>query len=293
MKIRDLKINWKTKTQDFQNWLEAHMESNAKPLSPGVEADVFSVGLDESPNYVFKRWKSGFRHNPQEQFDFLNTAKSVNLPVTRPVGWGRDASGRGILATEYGGKPVQHPSQEQLEFISSTLAAIHNTPIQFFQLHEPKDNLVFISELFARRFPHLHKHPDIHRITEMLRKTVPVANFSLIHGDFNLGNILFKGDRLSVIDWTDAQIGDYRYDLAWSSFLLWIYGNEQLQSIFFDSYLNARDIMVDPTEYNFFELVAGLRWILIRRQFPVGGELENAYRYVNSKLMDRGYEKVF
>ncbi len=41
----------------------------------------------------------------------------------------------------------------------------------------------------------------------------------------------------------------------------------------------------------FFELLAAVRWILIRRQFPVGGTLEKAYEFVNARLLEAGCEK--
>ncbi len=291
MKISELEIDWKSQTQDFQRWVVGHAESIVKPLSPGVEADIFAVGHEKSPSYVFKRWKKDFAQKQKEQFDFLNVAVQANLPVTQPVGWGVDASNRGILATKYGGEPVQNPSKEQLDIFTSTLSAIHNISFKGFKLQEPKDNQAFISKLLDRKFLRLDSQPDIYPISEKLRESIPLGQFSLIHGDYHIGNILLKGSRLSVIDWTDAQIGDYRYDLAWSSFLLWIYGDEQSQTVFLDSYLKARETKIDRSEYIFFELIAAIIWILIRRQFPVGGELEKAYHFVNSRLLDKGFNK--
>ena len=36
------------------------------------------------------------------------------------------------------------------------------------------------------------------------------------HGDFHLGNIVEVDERYMVIDWTNGQLGDSRYDFAWS-----------------------------------------------------------------------------
>ncbi len=192
------------------------------------------MGSEEGPCYVIKRWKRDFTHKPpHEQFNFLNEALSLHLPVTRPVGWGTDHSGRSILATDYGGQPVNSPSDQELAVFAFALAKIHKAPIQSIQLQAPKNNQVFLEELLENQFPGLDSQHDILRIMKYLRKNIPAEHFSLIHGDYNLGNLLLKDDRLAVIDWTTSRIGDYRYDLAWSGFLLWIYRNEHSRTVFF------------------------------------------------------------
>ncbi|MFB6363474.1 phosphotransferase family protein [Paenibacillus elgii] len=85
----------------------------------------------------------------------------------------------------------------------------------------------------------------------------------LIHGDFNLGNILDNDGRFTIIDWTNAQLGDARYDLAWSNFLIHIYNGEMLASAFRNAYLANREF--ETEEMLRFEAIACLRWLLLHR----------------------------
>jgi len=291
MKLKELEINWMHLVADFGLWIEGQQESLVKPLSPGVEADVFCVKADGVPAYIIKRWRRDFAplRTPQEQFDLLDKARSLNLPISRAVGWGADASGRGILATDCDGEPLKTPTLEQIEVFASALSVIHDAPFKEFGFETPKDNRSFLKDLIGTRsqFPGLDSlsHSDIRAVLEQLIEFAPSEKFSLIHGDYNLGNLLFKGTQFSVIDWTTSRVGDFRSDLAWSSFLLWIYQNEQYRMRFIESYARSRDIALDPNEFRVFELIAGLQWILIRRQFPVGGDLNKAYDFVKARLI--------
>jgi aminoglycoside phosphotransferase (APT) family kinase protein len=44
----------------------------------------------------------------------------------------------------------------------------------------------------------------------------------LVHGDFRVGNVLFRGDRITgILDWEMAHVGDPGEDLAWAYRALW------------------------------------------------------------------------
>jgi aminoglycoside phosphotransferase (APT) family kinase protein len=50
-----------------------------------------------------------------------------------------------------------------------------------------------------------------------LRERVPPeAETVLVHGDFRLGNLLWGDERVSVLDWEHATLGDPLFDLAWT-----------------------------------------------------------------------------
>jgi aminoglycoside phosphotransferase (APT) family kinase protein len=50
------------------------------------------------------------------------------------------------------------------------------------------------------------------------------AQLALVHGDYHMQNVLLTGTgRSYVIDWTNAEIADYRYDLAWTLLLQGMY----------------------------------------------------------------------
>ncbi|MCK5346244.1 MAG: phosphotransferase, partial [Candidatus Heimdallarchaeota archaeon] len=49
------------------------------------------------------------------------------------------------------------------------------------------------------------------------RNDVKTHELSVLHGDFHGRNIMFRGDGTpAVIDWSGSNVGDYRFDLAWT-----------------------------------------------------------------------------
>jgi aminoglycoside phosphotransferase (APT) family kinase protein len=86
---------------------------------------------------------------------------------------------------------------------------------------------------------------------------------TFIHGDFNLGNILVDHTSYTMIDWTNAQMGDRRYDLSWAGFLLRIYSGTQLYQSFLNTYL--KEIPTSSEDIERFEAIACLRWLLLNR----------------------------
>jgi aminoglycoside phosphotransferase (APT) family kinase protein len=64
--------------------------------------------------------------------------------------------------------------------------------------------------------------PDFAPVVAWLEANRPRAEFSpsMTHGDFHPWNVLVdKGGNPSVIDWTSAQLMDFRFDLAWTLLL--------------------------------------------------------------------------
>ena len=71
------------------------------------------------------------------------------------------------------------------------------------------------------------------RIHVALKRALPKVEFNaptLLHGDYWLGNLLWKGDQLeAIIDWEDAMIGDPLADLGKSRLeILWALGEEAM-----------------------------------------------------------------
>ena len=96
----------------------------------------------------------------------------------------------------------------------------------------------------------------------------------LIHGDLNLGNVLEYNNELTVIDWTNGQQGDPRYDIAWSVFLLQIYNGESFASFYRKSFID----LFTNSELEAFEAIACIRWILLHRSVGLSKEAETLRR---------------
>jgi len=65
----------------------------------------------------------------------------------------------------------------------------------------------------------LEPHPELELIFAWLRAHAPAAEVTaLVHGDFKPGNVLLRGDTVSlVLDWETAHLGDPVEDLGWVS----------------------------------------------------------------------------
>lgn len=82
----------------------------------------------------------------------------------------------------------------------------------------------------------------------------------IIHRDFHPNNILVdKNGNLFVIDWTSAEISDYRFDLAWTLALSLAYGGDLRRQMVLEEYERQKGSEVPNLEV--FEVIAFVRRI--------------------------------
>jgi streptomycin 6-kinase len=112
-------------------------------------------------------------------------------------------------------------------------------------------------------FPGVKEHDDLNSALISLVQIIQIKQDRIIHGDFHLGNIVEKNDRYTVLDWTNGQLGDSRYDFAWSLTLQKIYISHVHARVFRSAYLLENNIQQEELEV--FEALACLRWILLNR----------------------------
>ena len=90
------------------------------------------------------------------------------------------------------------------------------------------------------------------------RERVPCARGSVLHWDFHPDNILQDAEgKLYVVDWSSAEISDYRFDLAWTLALTLAYGGEVRWRMIREEYERQSGTPVPQLEV--FEVVAILR----------------------------------
>ena len=91
------------------------------------------------------------------------------------------------------------------------------------------------------------------------------------------------------VDWSNAHVGDVRYDTAWASTLLWIYGQPHHASVFVHAYEANAAAPATRRERALLEAMAGLRWILLNRSYalPLGSEKQQlVVEFVHQRLPD-------
>lgn len=258
-------ITWRGRCDDFESLVAEAEPNQISPMPSGLEADVYKISTAKD-DFVLKVWNRDSRPDIAKQYELLQGLFIQGIPVSEPLGWGMDANNNQVLLTGYGGTPVAKLNKLKLETLADILTGIHSVPIESLPSPEALLRYHFISYFF----PGIDGHADIKEILLPLVEDSQVGQYRLIHGDYNLGNILETDGRFTIIDWTNIQLGDPRYDAAWSIFLMRIYTSERYGSLYKSLLLAKNADLVEGVER--FEAIACLRWILLNRiaELPKG-----------------------
>ncbi len=260
-------IKWVDQTDSFRSWLACHPNISPCFLHASREADIWSLTSDAVPAYVLKRWKPGRWVDGRDSFYLLQDLALLQLPVPSPGGWGHDTQGLQVLAMEYAGEPVDRASRRDVLAFGHALATIHRTPIDRLSFDAPADSSIFLQRLRTRFFDGVEVYPDLTTLLDWIWPRVPPLQTVLLHGDYHLGNVAWGNDSLSIIDWSEAQLGDWRYDVAWAELLTLIYTGPEACEIFMAAYETASDRILGA-DLEPYEVVATLRWLLLCRTAP-------------------------
>ncbi|WP_181150930.1 aminoglycoside phosphotransferase family protein [Paenibacillus sp. PCH8] len=260
------RIKWIQLDEGVQQVLE--QASRVTPLIPGLEATVMRIELGNQ-HYVLKVWNKESKPDIGKQYRLLSKLHQSGIRVSKPYGWGMDEQQNQVLLTSYDGERVTLLTDDILTSLAQQLMEVHRYPVN--EVHAGED-VGYISRYdFVGYFFHqVELHEDINAILANLIQHVQIRQDRLIHGDYNLGNILAMDDNYTIIDWTNGQYGDPRYDVAWTVFLISIYHGEGYGEVFQAEYRRTTSYTLE--EERIFEAVACLRWILLRRvgDVPMG-----------------------
>ncbi|MCM3342104.1 aminoglycoside phosphotransferase family protein [Paenibacillus sp. MER TA 81-3] len=250
-------IIWKERCKDFQSLLAQDVPKNIIPMDSGLEADVFRISTTES-NFVLKVWNRDSKPDISIQYNLLKGLYNRGIAVSKPCGWGVDENNNQVLLTSFDGTPINKVNKLKLTEIANILTEIHKFPTDILGSRTmPRYDFV---DYF---FPGLDDQLDIKELLIQLVGSTKMEQNCLIHGDYNLGNILESDGKYTIIDWTNVQLGDPRYDISWSIILIWIYVSERYCSTYRSVFLAMNNYTGDELEK--FEAIACLRWILLNR----------------------------
>ncbi|AIQ33804.1 aminoglycoside phosphotransferase [Paenibacillus sp. FSL R5-0345] len=228
------------------------------PMDDGFEAEVLKISSGQE-SFVLKTWSKSSKPDVQFQYRLLEVLSERGVAVSKPVGWGINPDGDKVLLTSFDGTPILKVNDKTMKKLASILARIHQIDIaELEHIQLPKYDFV---DYF---FPEVSEHADLKQALISLVKKTPMKQDHIIHGDFHLGNIVEEQERFTVIDWTNGQLGDPRYDFAWSFILLKIHLSERYARVFRSAYLLENDM--EQEELEVFEAWACLRWILLNRR---------------------------
>jgi aminoglycoside phosphotransferase (APT) family kinase protein len=220
-----------------------------------MEAEVLKLSWNNE-EYVLKIWNKRSKPDVEYQYDVLRRLKSIGVAASTAYGWGIDHNNDKVLLTSYDGSPLTQ--ENDIHTVSKLLADLHRVPVDLFH-----SDMLRRYDFVTYFFPQINNHPDIKQALLELVEMASMESSALIHGDYNLGNILADQSTYTIIDWTNVQLGDRRYDFAWASFLIRIYNGEDLYRDFTNTYLT--EISISSEDILRFEPIACLRWLLINR----------------------------
>lgn len=207
-------------------------------LRGGLDTAMHAVDLigpaGERRRVVVKRFDPLHIHTDEvavscrRMWQVLTAAERLGLPAPRPV-WidpdGRTLGSAALVLTWVPGRVVWQPSDPRrwAERMANALAAIHRAPLDGVDLGLlPRVDRQVEQELTALEHnpTAVADHPDGPRLLAALRRFRPSGHggrAALTHGDFHVGNVLWRWGRLeAVLDWDHAAVGDPGFDVGMS-----------------------------------------------------------------------------
>lgn len=248
---------WVEKSEVLDDILNQEDMRTTDSMTQGFEAEVMKISLSNE-SFVLKVWNKSSRPNIRLQYQLLNHLHERGLPVSKPVGWGMNSNDEQVLLTTYNGTPIHKLDTEKMAELADILSSIHQIQAsEMVTIPLPKND--FIDYFFHA----VGDYPDIQHVLIPFMQKAQMKQGRVIHGDFHLGNLLEDSKRYTVIDWTNGQIGDARYDFAWALILLKIYVPEPFIEPFRSTYLLKNHIRQE--ELDIYEALACLRWVMLYR----------------------------
>lgn len=250
-------IKWHETNHILDNLIASGAELRLTPLSSGLEANVVKITQGEE-HFVLKVWDKLSKPDVLRQYRLLEALHLRGVRVSEPVACGRTKTGDSVLLSRYHGTPLTKVSPSVFKKITFILADIH-------RLHpEELEGSAFARYDFVEYFfSGIEAFPAMKEELIRLIESADMKMNRIIHGDFNLGNIVEQNGRYTVIDWTNGQLGDPRYDLSWACLLLRIYLSESKSLTFLYKYQD--EMPVTTGELEIFEALSCLRWLLLVR----------------------------
>ncbi|MFE4713303.1 phosphotransferase [Paenibacillus sp. NPDC056722] len=253
-------VNWIEKEAALAALLERAETLSAQPLNQGFEAEVLQIHSDQE-RFVLKIWSKESKPDVGAQYHLLKILHERGIAVSRPIGWGIDSAGDQVLLTTFDGTPIEKVNDKTTTEVAGLLSRLHEVDVS--KLGEAA-GLIPKYDFLNYFFPGASEFPDLYDTAVSLIPLTHMKQDQIIHGDFHSNNILENNGRYTVIDWTNGQFGDPRYDFAWTYILQKIYLLQSRAEAFRSAYLS--DKAIPSEELEAFEALACLRWILLSRR---------------------------
>lgn len=279
-------IQWQEIDSDIQGLIE-NRAYKMEPLPAGLEAEVHKLST-ENGEYVLKIWNKESRPNISRQYAQLYEMYKQGLAVSRPFGWGLNENHDQVLLMSYDGSPLKKVNKATMTELAHMLQNIHR-----YSENQAIEHIFPTYDFNSYFFPQIEALPDLQACLSELVAKANIRQNALIHGDYNLNNVVELGGTYTIIDWTNAQLGDPRYDVAWAKLLLHIYVSTSNAQSFRSPF--SSELYHTDDEESVFEAIACLRWLFLYRtaNLPVrANTISNVQKiiqqnnYLSNSLLD-------
>jgi aminoglycoside phosphotransferase (APT) family kinase protein len=255
-------------------------------LNSGWECDVYSFTLEavtirgpQRENLILRMYPGDDgSEKAVREFTGMNWLYQAGYPVPQVLRFEADVSVLGkpfIIMEKIEGRELGNVFGETSQ---ETARKLHIQACKFFvdlhqldwrahvpdfELHDLRHPYFYIDRELIYRWSHIIRFSKKGFLPllgwlESRRNLVPCSRASVIHGDFHPHNILMRDDgSLVVIDWTQNQISDFRFDLGWTLCLFNEFGDTAVRLTFLDEYEQQIGCKVEQIEY--FEVAACLK----------------------------------
>jgi aminoglycoside phosphotransferase (APT) family kinase protein len=235
------------------------LPTDVNRLRGGLEGTTFSFGL-LNRDFILKV-DAGDAKEARTEFDNLNVVSAARVPTPKPVQLDADGEWFGspaIVMTALPGRPDMHPKDLVLwiDGAAEALASIHDLPsARAGRVRPPR---------WQRWQPSTDAMgSDSARADEVLAQlydrigTLPTV---LSHDDYNPGNLLYDGAKLSgVVDWADVTIEPRQAAVALYRHFLAIHPGGDAPEMFLDAYERATSTPLD--DLALWDVLYGLRGV--------------------------------
>jgi aminoglycoside phosphotransferase (APT) family kinase protein len=274
-------------------------------LKGGVSAQVTALEIQrpdgQTKKMIVRQHGAGdLKENPHiaaDEFKLLRVLQTAGLAV--PIPYHLDESGE-IFPTPY--LVIEYVEGES-EFAPSDLEGlIVQFAAHLARIHRVSTlGLSFLpqqTDIAARKLKNrpakVDDSIDEGHIRDVLEAAFPLSQQNktvLLHGDFWLGNVLWKdGQLVAVIDWEDAKVGDPLADLANSRFeILWALGIEAMNR-FTEHYQSLTDL--DFTNLPYWDLYMALKPAFKFSEWAADAAAEKAMREGHRLFVSQAFAKV-
>jgi aminoglycoside phosphotransferase (APT) family kinase protein len=253
----------------------------------GWESEIYAYTLTTgAPNQrqvvkrVLRLLTGGQMADAEREYRFLTLVRKAGYPVPQVYALGHETDGLGfpfiIMECIQGGGFGERFTASltgdpgPLKQFVALFRRLHTLDWRSFvenpgDYEQPGNPFYYFDRLLAEYEGHLSQAGlvDFEPVMEWLkaqRERVPCPLGSIVHFDFHYNNILEDADgRLVVIDWTSAQISDFRIDLAWTLTLILGYRGPAGHAAILEGYQQAYGQTVPSLDV--FEVAAILRRI--------------------------------